>query len=416
MNDFITVYSGDLMRRIKSRPFLIGLVLGTVAIVAMFKLPTMLVPTIVNQGTRLVIVADAPLAAQARPLLAKTLTVKGVVPAGTTVDRALLQRFDADSAVSIAQVKSGIRVTIFAKNPTSVPSGRVRAALLPLQVQHATHLTSAQIAAALDANVEVRSLSTKFHSVHQAVAAQGIAMTLVVFLYVLVLMNSQFVMSAVAEEKTSRIAELLIASVDPMVLLAAKVLVGATLSILQLLVWVGIGIALGSGGGAASAGAANAGAANANPFSLSGLLGNTLSPEVILAFGVFFILGFLQISTVFAGVASLINRTEDLGSISGPMVIPTIAGYFIGILAINAPALPVVTVTSFVPLLSPFVMFARMAVSHVPLWQIGTSIALNLLALWAFAWFAGKLYRVGMMLYGRPPKLAQVWEILRSPS
>ncbi len=411
MNDFITVYSGDLMRRVKSRPFLIGLLLGTLAIVAMLKLPTLLAPTIVNQGTRLVIVADAPLAAQARPLLAKTLTVKGVVPAGTTVDRALLKRFDADSAVSIVEVKSGIRVTIFAKNPTSVPSGRVRAALLPLQVQHSTHLTSAQIAAALDANVEVRSLSTKFHSVNQAVAAQGIAMTLVVFLYFLIFMNSQFVMSAVAEEKTSRIAELLIASVDPMVLLAAKVLVGATLSVVQLLVWVGIGIALGSGGGATSAGAANA-----NPFSLSGLLGNTLSPEVILAFGVFFILGFLQISTVYAGVASLISRTEDLGSISGPMFIPTLAGYFIGGLAVSAPTLPVVTITSFVPLLSPFVMFARMAVSHVPLWQIGISIALNLLALWAFAWFAGKLYRVGMMLYGRPPKFAQVWEILRSPS
>uniref|UniRef100_E6Q6D1 ABC-2 type transporter transmembrane domain-containing protein n=1 Tax=mine drainage metagenome TaxID=410659 RepID=E6Q6D1_9ZZZZ len=411
MNDFITVYSGDLMRRIKSRPFIIGLLLGTLAIVALIKLPTMLAPSIVNQGTRLVIVADAPLAAQARPMLAKTLTVKGVVPAATTINRALLKRFDADSAVSITEVKTGIHVTIFAKNPTSVPSGRVRTALLPLQVQHSTHLTSAQIAAALDANVQVRSLSTKFHSVHQAEAAQGLAMTLVVFLYILVLVNSQFVMSAVAEEKTSRIAELLIATVDPMVLLVAKVLVGATLSVLQLLVWVGIGIALGSGGG--SAGASSAAA---NPFSLAGLLGNTLSPEVIAAFIVFFILGFLQISTVFAGVASLINRTEDLGSISGPMVIPTIAGYFIGILAINAPSLPVVTVTSFVPLLSPFVMFARMAVTQVPPWQIGTSIALNVLALWGIAWFAGKLYRVGMMLYGRPPKLGQVWEILRSPS
>ena len=416
MNDFITVYSGDLMRRIKSRPFLVGLILGTLAIVGLFKLPTILAPTIVSQGTRLVIVADAPLAAQARPLLARTLTVKGVVPAGTAVNRALLQRFDADCAISISEVKSGIHVTIFAKNPTSVPSGRVRAALLPLQVQHATHLSSAQIAAALGANIEVRSLSSKFQSVDQAQAAQGLAMTLVVFPYILVIVNSQFVMSAVAEEKTSRIAELLIASVDPMVLLAAKVLVGATLSVLQLLVWVAIGIALGSGGGTAGAGAGAAASASMNPFSLTGLLGNTLSPEVIAAFGVFFILGFLQISTVFAGVASLINRTEDLGSISGPMVIPTIAGYFIGFLAINAPTLPLVTVTSFIPLLSPFVMFARMAVSHVPLWQIGTSVALNVLALWGFTWFAGKLYRVGMMLYGRPPKFAQVWEILRSPS
>ncbi len=411
MNDFITVYSGDLMRRIKSRPFIIGLLLGTLAIVAMLKLPTMLAPSIVSQGTKILIVADAPIAAQARPLLAKTLTVRGVVPASTKIDAALLKRFHADNAVSIQDVKTGLRITIFAKNPTSVPTGRVRTALLPLQVQHATHLTNAQIAAALDARIDVRSLSTKFHSVHQAEAAQGLAMTLVVFLYILIVVNSQFVMSAVAEEKTSRIAELLIATVDPMVLLIAKILVGATLSVLQLVIWVALGIALGSNGGGPAASSAAA-----SPFSLGGLLGNTLSPEVIAAFIVFFILGFLQISTVFAGVASLINRTEDLGSISGPLLIPTFAGYFIAFLAINAPSIPAVIVASFVPLVSPFVMFARMAVTHVPIWQIGTSIALNLLALWGIAWFAGKLYRVGMMLYGRPPKFAQVWEILRTPS
>ena len=411
MNDFITVYSGDLMRRIKSRPFIIGLLLGTLAIVAMLKLPTMLAPSIVSQGTKILIVADAPIAARARPLLAKTLTVRGVVPASTKVDAALLKRFDADNAISIQDVKTGLRVTIFAKNPTSVPIGRVRSALLPLQVQHATHLTNAQTAAALDARVEVRSLSTKFHSVHQAEAAQGLAMTLVVFLYILIVVNSQFVMSAVAEEKTSRIAELLIATVDPMVLLIAKILVGATLSVLQLVIWVALGIALGSNGGGPAASSAAA-----SPFSLGGLLGNTLSPEVIAAFIVFFILGFLQISTVFAGVASLINRTEDLGSISGPLLVPTFAGYLIAFLAINAPSIPAVIVASFVPLVSPFVMFARMAVTHVPIWQIGTSIALNLLALWGIAWFAGKLYRVGMMLYGRPPKFAQVWEILRTPS
>ena len=411
MNDFITVYSGDLMRRIKSRPFIIGLLLGTLAIVAMLKLPTMLAPSIVSQGTKILIVADAPIAAQARPLLAKKLTVRGVVPASTKIDAALLKRFHADNAVSIQDVKTGLRITIFAKNPTSVPTGRVRTALLPLQVQHATHLTNAQIAAALDARIDVRSLSTKFHSVHQAEAAQGLAMTLVVFLYILIVVNSQFVMSAVAEEKTSRIAELLIATVDPMVLLIAKILVGATLSVLQLVIWVALGIALGSNGGGPAASSAAA-----SPFSLGGLLGNTLSPEVIAAFIVFFILGFLQISTVFAGVASLINRTEDLGSISGPLLIPTFAGYFIAFLAINAPSIPAVIVASFVPLVSPFVMFARMAVTHVPIWQIGTSIALNLLALWGIAWFAGKLYRVGMMLYGRPPKFAQVWEILRTPS
>ncbi|HUY11519.1 MAG TPA: ABC transporter permease [Candidatus Dormibacteraeota bacterium] len=412
MNDFIIVYSADLMRRIKSRPFLIGLMIGALAIVAFTKIPTMLVPTIVNQGKAIVLVADAPLAAEARPLLAKTLTVRTSLPTSTKIDAALLHRYRVENVVRVIARGRALQVTIFSKNPTSAPNGRVGTALLPLQVERSTHLSQSQLHSVLDLPVAIRSLNANFKSVGQAVSAQGLAMTLVVFLYMLILLNSQLVMSSVAEEKTSRIAELLVATIKPTTLLVAKVLVGATLSVAQLIIWVGLGIALGSSGSSVG----GAAAASAPSFSLAGLLGHTLSLSVIVAFAIFFILGFLEISTVYAGVASLINRTEDLGSLSGPLVIPIIAGYMIAFLATIAPDLPIVTVTSFIPLLSPFVMFARMAVSQVPLWQVGTAIALNVIALWGIAWFSGKLYRVGMLLYGRPPKFKQVWEILRSPS
>ena len=67
-----------------------------------------------------------------------------------------------------------------------------------------------------------------------------------------------------------------------------------------------------------------------------------------------------------------------------------------------------------IPILSPFVMFARIAAGTVPLWQIGLSLAINLIALYGIAVFAGKIYRVGMLLYGRAPKLSQILHVLKA--
>ena len=71
-------------------------------------------------------------------------------------------------------------------------------------------------------------------------------------------------------------------------------------------------------------------------------------------------------------------------------------------------------ITSFIPLLSPFVMFTRFMVATVPLWQVGVAILLNIAALAVIVPFAGKLYRVGLLLYGRTPKLSQIWTVLRT--
>jgi ABC-2 type transport system permease protein len=73
-----------------------------------------------------------------------------------------------------------------------------------------------------------------------------------------------------------------------------------------------------------------------------------------------------------------------------------------------------VVILSMVPLVSPFVMFARIAVATVPLWHVGLSIAINLGAIVAIAIGAGKLYRVGLLTYGRAPTFSQVWAVLRS--
>ncbi len=91
-----------------------------------------------------------------------------------------------------------------------------------------------------------------------------------------------------------------------------------------------------------------------------------------------------------------------------------IAAFLIAQFALEAPNSQTVVVTSFIPLLSPFVMFARYMVATIPLWQVGIAVLLNIGALAVIVPFAGRLYRVGLLLYGRPPKLSQIWAVLRT--
>ncbi|MHB8147041.1 MAG: ABC transporter permease [Vulcanimicrobiaceae bacterium] len=404
MTDFITVYVAELTRRIKSRPFIIGLIIGAIGIFAFIQMPNVIGGAF-GGDKQAIIVGEPTLTAPAVTLLKGDLEIAAVL-APQPVDASLLQAHHASSAIVLSRAGDRLHVAIFAKDPGSVPRSQVRSDLLPLQVQLAMHGSRAAVNSLLDIPVTIHPIDSKFSSSSQALAVRGIAYTLIFFLYMLIMLNSQLVMSAVAEEKTSRIAELLVASVDPVALLGGKIIAAATLALLQMAIWVGVGIFASLG---------QAGSPDASPIALDGLFsGNLLSAWVLCAFVLFFICGFLQLSTLFASVASLVNRTEDLGSLSAPLVLPVIAAFFIAVAALGEPDAPWVVATSFVPILSPFVMFARIAVSNVALWQVAVSLALNILALIGIAILGGKLYRVGMLLYGRAPKFSQIWSVIRS--
>ncbi len=413
MNDFVTVFQAELVRRIRSRAFLVGLVIGVFAIALMFQLPQFLIRA--TSQTRALVVIGAPAVAQpAAALLRNEYSVRAVLPPQTP-DAALLAAHKAGEAVVVTAQPAHLAVTLYAKDPADAHVTAMRRALAPLQLQLATHLSNARAQAVLNIPIAVRSVSTKFSTTADAQAAHGIAYTLLFFLYILILVNSQIVMSSVAEEKTSRIAELLVAAVDPIALLVGKICAAATLALLQLAVWIVTAAFIGNAAFGAPGGSTGAAAGAAQPFALNALLsGAVISPWVIVAFVLFLILGFFQLSTLFAALTSLINRTEDLGSVTVPLVLPVVFAFIAAITALETPDAGWVIGLSFVPVLSPFIMFARIAVSAVPIWQIALSLAIDVVALALIAVVAGKLYRVGMLLYGRTPNLRQVWSIVRS--
>ena len=409
IGDLGTVYVAEIMRRIKSRPFILGVIVGVFAIILILKLPSLLRGTIEgSQGT--VLVGAPSLTTPAKKLLADDYRILGVISAGP-VDDALLKRNHASQAVALRSDAAGLHITVYAHDPDAVRQGELRSDLLPLQLELTTGRNATTVSKMTTIPITVQAVASKFASANLASAAKGVAYALLFLLYLLTVMNSQLVMSSVAEEKTSRIAELLIASVNPSALLAGKVLASATLGFLQLAIWIATVVFL--SGGSSSPQGQNA--SGEQLMSLANAL-DVITPGLIAAFLIWFIIGFLQLSTLFAGAASLINRTEDLGSIAFPLVMPIVAAFLIAITGLAAPDSPLVVACSYIPLLAPFVMFVRMAVSNVPLWQVAISLAINLVALYLIAILAGKIYRVGMLLYGRPPSLRQVWSVITSPN
>ncbi len=407
-DDLITVFSAEFIRRIKSRPFIIGMLIGVVGIVLLARLPQF-IGNAFEGSSNIIVVGDPQLTRRAMPLLKADYDIKAeLTPQPITTQT--LNEYDAAAAFVLTSSKNGLDVKIYAHDPGSMGQKQVRRDLLPLQLALTTGKSSTQVTGITNFPVDIKPVASKFSSADEAEMVRGIAYTLIFFLYILILVNAQLVTSSVAEEKTSRIAELLVASVDPVALLGGKILAGGALGLIQMIVWIAAGVI---GGQGIAAAVSPSSADVSNGFSLANLF-DVLTPGVVVAFFVFFLIGFLQISTIFAAMASLINRTEDLGSITGPLALPVVVALFIAIYALGAPDAPGAVTSSFIPIVSPFVMFARIAVSDVPAWQIALTLLINLATLYLIALFAGKIYRVGMLMYGRAPKLSQVWSVIRS--
>jgi ABC-2 type transport system permease protein len=405
MNELLTVYSAEIMRRLRSRTFMLGVFFGVLGIAAMMELPRYFA-SYEEQNQQLLLAGDPQIVAAARPLLGKDFTIVGV--RGSTAPPSLqeLRAHKAAGVVIVTRAARGVRVAVYAKDLTAVPTARLRADLMPLNLQVAQHLAPREIHSLMQMPIATHAIASKFGSATQADSARAIAYILLFLLYILIMVNSQLIMSSVAEEKTSRIAELLVASVRPSALLAGKIGASATLAIVQMIIWVVVAYALGAQAAPPSAGLDSR---DFSAFSLNGV-----SPGEIAGFALFFLIGFLQTATLFAALGSLINRTEDLGSISGPLFLPVVAAFIIAMSALAVPDSPAVVVTSFVPLIAPFVMFARIVVSSVPMWQVGVSLAINVAAIYAIAILGGRIYRVGMLLYGRTPKPTQLWQAIKS--
>ena len=218
----------------------------------------------------------------------------------------------------------------------------------------------------------------------------------VVLIFITVVIYGMWVATGVAAEKSSRVMELMISAASPNQLLTGKVL-GIGLAGLTQYAAIAIpALAVLSVQDRIAAAMLGPGWASGTP-----IVG--LSPSLLLAYGVFFLLGFTLFALIYASMGAFVSRPDDLQTLSLPLSLIAMAGYLAAIVALSGGTRGWITLLSFIPPFSPFVMLARVLTGNVAPWEVGLSIALLIVAIVVVAKAAVRLYAAGVLLYGQRP-------------
>jgi ABC-2 type transport system permease protein len=232
----------------------------------------------------------------------------------------------------------------------------------------------------------------------QLASRSFLGIVFVVLLFITVVIYGMWVATGVAAEKSSRVMELMISAASPRQLLTGKV-VGIGLAGLTQYVAIAIPALI------VLAFQDRIAAALLGPTWASGapLVGLTL--DLLLIYGVFFLLGFTLFALIYASMGAFVSRPDDLQTLSLPLSLLAMAGYLAAIAALGGGGRGFTTILSFVPPFSPFVMLARVMTGVVAPWELALSIGLLLAAIVVVAVVASRLYAAGVLLYGQRPGL-----------
>ena len=247
------------------------------------------------------------------------------------------------------------------------------------------------------------------------------------------------VMQSVIEEKSSRVVEVLVSSVKATELMFGKIIGVACVALTQFFLWILLTLVLVGGFSAfigfdslmgdpaqaqemmemtAQMGGADMAQMTAAISQESGLgtVLNTLMDfnwgQMIFAFIIYFALGYLLYASFFAAIGSAVENEADTQQLQTPLTVPLLLAFFIALYAFKAPDSPVVWWGSMIPFTSPIVMLARIPFG-VPAWELALSIALLVATFIACGWASAKIYKIGILMFGKKTTFKDLWKWLR---
>ncbi|SEO52078.1 ABC transporter permease [Paenibacillus sp. OV219] len=226
---------------------------------------------------------------------------------------------------------------------------------------------------------------------------------IIILLFMAIMISGQMIASEITAEKSSRVMEILITSVAPLKAMFGKIFGMFLVVLLQLAIYVLVII------GNMSM------PQNKDKLSSLGITLSDIDPVLVLYALLFFLTGYYLYATLFAAIGSIVSRTEDLGQAVLPITMLSLAGFYICILGgINNPGSTLVKVSSFIPFFSPYAMVCRLGLSDPPLWQVWLSIGILLATILGAGWLSAKIYRAGVLMYGKKPTLREIGKAMRA--
>jgi ABC-2 type transport system permease protein len=226
-------------------------------------------------------------------------------------------------------------------------------------------------------------------------------------IYVTILLYGGMIMSAVVEEKTTRVAEMLFSSVRPFTLMLGKLLGVSLVALTQCAIW-GVAFALVTIYGMTSVAAAMAGGRTS--FTLP-----SIAPSAIIYFVLFFLLGYFVYATLYALIGSLVNTVQEGQQLSLPLVFILVFAFSLIVPVLRNPNSTFSFWISLVPFFSPITMIVRIFSQTPPFWQIALSLLIGFGTVVFLIWVAARIYRTGMLMYGKRASLAEMWRWMHQP-
>lgn len=220
-------------------------------------------------------------------------------------------------------------------------------------------------------------------------------------MYLAILMYGQVILGAVIEEKETRIAEILFSSVKPFTLMMGKLVGVSLVAVTQLCIW-------------ATAFAAFA-------FYGVSLLMSRGMPSTIprvpfshyIYFGLFFLLGYFIYATIYALVGSMVTTAQEGGQLAMPIILILIVSFYLFLPVSRSPDSAFSFWVSMLPFSAPVAMLVRIVTQTPPFWQIALSLLIGFSTVLLIMWFASRVYRVGMLMYGKRASLPEAWRWVR---
>lgn len=427
----------EFLTRVRKKSFLIMTILGPILMASLWIIPILLM-TQTDESKTVLIIDDS-----------------GLFHSKIKSNNNLQINYDT---ISISEAKTGIDkgicdfVLYIPKTEIALPTSAILYSSEQLSIQSQSYLENEMaktieemkmISAGLDINV-LSSIKTKVNLTTIKIDDRGnekksyteIAMILGMFsgilIYFFVFMFGAQVMRGVIEEKSNRIVEVIISSVKPFQLMMGKIIGVAMVGLTQFLLWVLLTFGLVSVfqvafadkfsvnkvenmmGGGEMAKTIEKQSLDSSDNQMSVILESLNSinyPVVILSFLFFFIAGYLLYAALFAAIGSAVDNEADTQQFMLPVSAPLILSIVVAQFIMMNPDGPVAFWFSMVPFTSPVAMMVRIPFG-VPIWQIALSMALLVVGFLFTTWMAGKIYRTGILMYGKKVNYLELWKWL----
>ena len=440
------IISREYLTRVKKKSFLLTTFLVPILFAAFCALPSLIMLGTKEESKNIAVVDRSGIVA---PMLesGETATYNILEDADPETIKTSLKDLGYDALLFISEIDPETRslgADVYSVKPLGMDlseniNSRIDSAVENWRIEQSGVENLKDIMKDVKAHVKMKSYTVDEEgkeSISESGVYMAVSMVLGMIIYMFIAIFGGMVMSSVIEEKSSRVVEVLVSSVKATELMFGKIIGVALVALTQFLLWIVLTLAIVGVLGTVlgqdllrgtdttelvqTVGGVNAEQAEAVTEAISdsdglsvilGTLSNLPIGTIIICFIIFFLFGYMLYASMYAAVGSAVENEGDSNQLQIPITIPLLIGFFIAIYAFKAPDSALVFWGSMIPFTSPIVMLARLPFG-VPAWEIVLSIALLIITFAVFAWLSAKIYKVGILMFGKKSTWKDLWQWL----